>query len=333
MDQLGQVCSVCSSLLIQQTDAPPSTGVTPTANLIGLSFPSTTGGSIEVSMSEEMMLRADADDLIELFGEDFRELLSLSSGSASNKTISVSFLETLGKIKLDDRKSLLYDLTLQIGPLKLFAVPASFTSLPFDSTTAPLVSCTESACGDLSDLPRLCATDGDYYRGKIVCLRRGDTTFATKLQFAKEIGAAGCVVFNTLNVFPFIMMDSKAELGGGSSDIPIFMISKEDSVVVEKLLQERMEGSSSKLFSTASMVCNGILELSCSICQEPMAAEEEVLKLPCRHCYHAGCVHTWLLRNNSCPMCRTQMPAASTREVASRREQANVAASNQPYFI
>ena len=330
--RLGRLCSVCSASIAAVT----TPGATRLSSLFSLRLPSATG-PVEVTVSEEMLrgggvqgdpLGVDEaySDLLELFGEDFRELLRLSSGNASNKTISVSFLETLGKVKLDERKALLYDLTLQIGPLKLFAVPASFTSLPFDAATAQLVACAESVHGNRSDLLLLRANSNDYYRGKIVCLRRGDSTFAEKLLFAQALGAAGCVVFNTYDVFPFVMMDSKAELGGSCSSIPIFMVSKEDSLVVERLLEEKRPGG-----IAASLVCSGIPELCCSICQEPMAEGEEVLKLPCRHCYHSECVHTWLHKNNSCPMCRRQLPAATTKEVASRRERANPA--NQPYFI
>ncbi|XP_056849495.1 E3 ubiquitin-protein ligase MBR1 isoform X2 [Raphanus sativus] len=48
----------------------------------------------------------------------------------------------------------------------------------------------------------------------------------------------------------------------------------------------------------------------CSICQEEYEAKDEVGKLPCGHRYHIICVKQWLLRKNSCPVCKT-MPCFS----------------------
>ncbi|KAL0701670.1 hypothetical protein Bca4012_057792 [Brassica carinata] len=44
----------------------------------------------------------------------------------------------------------------------------------------------------------------------------------------------------------------------------------------------------------------------CSICQEEYEAKDEVGKLPCGHRYHIHCVKQWLLRKNSCPVCKTR---------------------------
>ncbi|KAJ0256418.1 hypothetical protein HA466_0093810 [Hirschfeldia incana] len=43
----------------------------------------------------------------------------------------------------------------------------------------------------------------------------------------------------------------------------------------------------------------------CSICQEEYEGKEEVGKLRCGHRYHIHCVKQWLLRKNSCPVCKT----------------------------
>ncbi|KAJ0255734.1 RING/U-box superfamily protein [Hirschfeldia incana] len=48
----------------------------------------------------------------------------------------------------------------------------------------------------------------------------------------------------------------------------------------------------------------------CSICQEEYEAKDEVGKLRCGHRYHVHCVKQWLLRKNSCPVCKT-MPCVS----------------------
>eukprot|EP00189_Rhodosorus_marinus_P008050 CAMPEP_0184754768 /NCGR_PEP_ID=MMETSP0315-20130426/44794_1 /TAXON_ID=101924 /ORGANISM="Rhodosorus marinus, Strain UTEX LB 2760" /LENGTH=512 /DNA_ID=CAMNT_0027234203 /DNA_START=121 /DNA_END=1659 /DNA_ORIENTATION=- len=67
-------------------------------------------------------------------------------------------------------------------------------------------------------------------------------------------------------------------------------------------------------------VYDGSMELmseSCVICHESYAADEEILYLPCKHEYHSNCVSTWLLKQNSCPICRRAIPPvpeASTEE-------------------
>ncbi|CAF2182360.1 hypothetical protein HID58_026987 [Brassica napus] len=47
----------------------------------------------------------------------------------------------------------------------------------------------------------------------------------------------------------------------------------------------------------------------CSICQEEYEGKDEVGKLRCGHRYHIHCAKQWLLRKNSCPVCKT-MPFA-----------------------
>lgn len=46
-------------------------------------------------------------------------------------------------------------------------------------------------------------------------------------------------------------------------------------------------------------------ELKCLICQHEYCHNEELLRLPCGHCFHSECVGQWLLRTDQCPYCRT----------------------------
>jgi E3 ubiquitin-protein ligase RNF115/126 len=47
---------------------------------------------------------------------------------------------------------------------------------------------------------------------------------------------------------------------------------------------------------------------SCSICISDMAKGDETLLLPCGHMYHSGCAMPWLKNNNTCPVCRFELP-------------------------
>lgn len=48
----------------------------------------------------------------------------------------------------------------------------------------------------------------------------------------------------------------------------------------------------------------------CPICQEALAAEEVVTRMPCKHLFHTACVQHWLSLHNTCPTCRHELPAA-----------------------
>jgi ribosomal protein S27E len=45
-----------------------------------------------------------------------------------------------------------------------------------------------------------------------------------------------------------------------------------------------------------------------------MIENDIVLKLACGHCYHYDCVHSWLSKNNTCPLCRSEMPIEEERK-------------------
>lgn len=45
-------------------------------------------------------------------------------------------------------------------------------------------------------------------------------------------------------------------------------------------------------------------ECKCLVCQCEYEKDEHLKKLPCGHCYHAGCVDQWLSTKDICPYCR-----------------------------
>ena len=48
--------------------------------------------------------------------------------------------------------------------------------------------------------------------------------------------------------------------------------------------------------------------------------EEEVLQLPCGHCFHGGCIRPWLREHNTCPVCRDELPGADLPRPAEEGE-------------
>lgn len=49
----------------------------------------------------------------------------------------------------------------------------------------------------------------------------------------------------------------------------------------------------------------------CSICINNIKKGDEFRRLPCsdtvNHCFHRGCIDTWLKSNNTCPNCRSDI--------------------------
>mmetsp|Transcript_59225 Transcript_59225/g.132847 ORF Transcript_59225/g.132847 Transcript_59225/m.132847 type:complete len:276 (+) Transcript_59225:111-938(+) len=50
---------------------------------------------------------------------------------------------------------------------------------------------------------------------------------------------------------------------------------------------------------------DGDEDSECAICSEPLGVGDTMWRLPCGHAqWHEACVHQWLSRNGTCPMCR-----------------------------
>lgn len=52
----------------------------------------------------------------------------------------------------------------------------------------------------------------------------------------------------------------------------------------------------------------------CAICREDFVVDTQVKRLPCAHEFHDSCIVAWLQANNTCPICRSQLPEAADDE-------------------
>jgi hypothetical protein len=141
------------------------------------------------------------------------------------------------------------------------------------------------------------STNQTQWRERCVVFQRGGITFVEKIRRAQTAGAAAVLVIQTLDQWPYQMSDStntSTELAA------VFMISKSDGA---RLLQRLKSGASPR-------VRWGSLEKRpfCAICREEFGRQENALQLPCRHPFHAECIHPWLAQRNSCPLCRFELP-------------------------
>ena len=312
-------CDICGSLLIEINTVPRENNADNIQN----------HSSAIVMDGENIVLEGNSEGMLnffrELIGDEFVDIMSMQAG-IREKPINKDFLSTLGKVVLDDRRTLLYDSSLKIGPISLMAVPASFNhQLPFqDIINSKLVfGFSNSIFGEELEEESI-----DNYKDKIICLKRGKTTFVHKMKLCQRIGAVALVVLNTNDIFPFIMTNSDTTIDLSNCTIPVVMLSKNDSEIIEKMFSNNKKG----VDITATLVMSTDISPECSICHDVYATNDELLKLPCRHTYHHSCVSSWLESHNTCPMCRRDFPSQTAHE-GQRIQRNNINNStHMPYF-
>ena len=50
---------------------------------------------------------------------------------------------------------------------------------------------------------------------------------------------------------------------------------------------------------------------TCTVCCEHIQLGKKGMFMPCGHIYHPDCLKPWLETNNSCPVCRFELPKES----------------------
>ena len=47
---------------------------------------------------------------------------------------------------------------------------------------------------------------------------------------------------------------------------------------------------------------------TCTVCVEHISMGKKGMFMPCGHIYHPDCLKPWLETNNTCPVCRFEIP-------------------------
>lgn len=68
---------------------------------------------------------------------------------------------------------------------------------------------------------------------------------------------------------------------------------------------------------------------TCAICRDAFIVGDSVQKLPCNHEFHADCILLWLKGNNTCPICRLQLPEGVDGEEEQEAVKAEQAANER----
>lgn len=193
-------------------------------------------------------------------------------------------------VLVDERKRILLQCSLSVFDTKFSCLIGGFGPIFEHITiTGTLEFCDQSVS---------CVED-NYYRDKIVCMFRGGTSFYQKVLFAQTKGAKCVLIFNTNNIWPFIMTTkNEKDENNISINIPLLIISKDDSDIIIRNLKCRKQ---------KQVICKldfiG-MENECSICKEDFNIADEVYKLHCSHLFHRYCLSLWIDKNTCCPLCK-----------------------------
>jgi hypothetical protein len=226
--------------------------------------------------------------------------------------ISQTYLSTLGKVVLDERRGLLYDSNLRVENLNFNLTLASFSPIvAFD-----IVLSTEIIVGDPID-GSCPLTNHALVNGNIVLFKRGKVSFARKAMQAQASNACAVIIAQTEDIWPFVATDLSNELPVGFLKIPVFTMSLSDSNII--FHTENISKLQNKKL-IAEIRLSQPTNFQCCICHEDMCSGQEILKLRCRHEFHSCCVQLWLETRSTCPMCRFEMPSAADQRVGEQQK-------------
>ncbi|EPS72630.1 hypothetical protein M569_02127, partial [Genlisea aurea] len=71
---------------------------------------------------------------------------------------------------------------------------------------------------------------------------------------------------------------------------------------IPKCLRIIKQYSASTQFNNAAAAQR---DWKCSICQEKCIGDNEICVLECEHPHHVECIKQWLMKKNSCPICKS----------------------------
>lgn len=237
-------------------------------------------------------------DIVNSFGRTVEAAGALPHGEDSSLgRISNDVVSTLRRMLRLLSATVPSAATAAAAPGEMSASP-TLTSLPLSATS------TTAAADDTIRSDSVASSTGTYSVGGRVALRPagGDLTqevIDAALQALPRLAAAATAISGARRVQGYL-----AGLGGGAPGAP----------------EERRRCSKETIAALpdappcATGVVGGVGDGSggvrgCVIClSEDSTTEQPLCRLPCNHVFHRACVGKWLMMQDSCPTCRSQVP-------------------------
>eukprot|EP01040_Poterioochromonas_malhamensis_P000555 gene555-594_t len=261
----------------------------------------------------QLLSQINPDVLIDLFDPSLRDLFQqMLNDESPDKVVNQKYLDEIGLLKVDSRKTVLWDVSIQIGTVHSLFVLADFSVIPPANTEILTeIVLGNPTHGEVVDSGWIDEMSG--LENVTVLLERGKITFAQKYQTFSSTPVHAVIISQTKGYkFPFIMTDSSKELekinpafvnNNHQTRCPVGMISERDAEVVKKLLlhEKKNQGKGGKV--PIKIKVGGEVK-ECPICVENFECGEDIYKLPCRHIYHQNCLSRWVQSHPNCPLCR-----------------------------
>lgn len=118
-------------------------------------------------------------------------------------------------------------------------------------------------------------------------------------------------------------MRDRANEANGEIHIPVCIIRTED--------MDRVISASKSNASFRYRVKH--VDPECPICQEEYTSDSVLLKLPCRHVFDEKCIEAWVNKQNTCPLCRFQLPTDDGERTSSFADDEAAAATWREWFL
>lgn len=214
-------------------------------------------------------------------------------GTDARRPASDEAVKKLGSFSADQATTIEVAIVVKGVKGEVIAIPGNFG--PCESLKGHMVIIADPVDGARA------FRNADDMKDKIVVMARGGCTFVRKVLRAQAAGAAGVIIIQNIDVWPYTMTDSTGE----SKDvmIPAFMMSAKVGKGFVAFV--RIKGHKDIL---ADIIVRKDAR-ECVICQVEMSIGAKVTRMPCQHMFHTACLHEWLQIGNSCPICRVEIAA------------------------
>lgn len=131
-----------------------------------------------------------------------------------------------------------------------------------------------------------------------------------------------------------IVFDGGHGLGTRRANIGDYLLSSGFDNLIEQLTRNNSRGpppaSQSAIDSMPTVKINKRHlrgDSHCPVCKDRFELGSEAREMPCKHIYHSDCITPWLVRHNSCPVCRHQLPSHSSTHMPTRNHHGGGSAS------